>query len=351
MPTIKPVSVAAAKNRVRFWLDRFRSDLILDFGSANTRLLKNGELIWDQPTLIAWHEPKQTVLAVGQAASELKNKTNQAIRVVQPIKHGVVANLELASLYLQTVFKETSLDSHWYQFLPKLVTTTCPASASPVERRQLEQVLNRAGCQLVTLTTKSEAYASLPFLKRLQSGHGLIAVGAETLELAVYSDRELLFAETFYQPNHQDLTQAIQEVVLREYQLKIDLSTAQRLKHELATVATQPATDKLTVKGKDVQQQQIKTVKIEAAKLQVSLQELVKSWTKLINQFLSQISPVIMTQLQEQGFYLTGGGSQLAGLAQLLKEELKMPILASERPELDLVTSLWWRRQNQLKQN
>ncbi len=351
MPTIKPVSVAAAKNRVRLWFDQFRSDLILDFGSANTSLLKAGELIWQQPTLIAWHESEQTVLAVGEAAAELRNKTKPAIKVVQPIQHGVVANLELASLYLQTIFKEIALDGHWYQFLPKLVTTVCPFSASPVERKQLEQVINRAGCKLVNLMTKSEAYAFLPVLRRLGSSHGLISIGAETLEIAVFSDRELLLAKTFYQPNHQDLTRTVQQTVLQEYQLKIDFNTAQKLKHELVTVANQAVSDKLTVKGKDVQQQQIKTVKIEAAKLQSSLQKIARTWAKQINQFLGQVSPAMTTQLQEQGFYLTGGGSQLEGLPQLLQDELGMPVFMSKQPELDLVTSLWWRRQNQLKKS
>lgn len=345
MISFRPLSAVSAKNRTSNWFKRFQTDLALDFGSAQTRLLKDGNLVWHQPTIIAWHKQQEAVLAVGQEAADLTGKTSSAVELVEPIKNGVVVNLELASLYLRAVFKKIQVSNHWLHFLPDSLITSCPTQASPLEKEQLRQVIIKAGCQPLPIVSKSEAFSALISLSGIRATHGVLAVGAETLEIGVFSDQELLAAETLSDPNHQNLTRVIQDQVLTEYGLRVDWRTAQKLKHELGDVGFKSSSQKLTVKGKDIRDRDIVTVKVEAEKFQAPLQDLVLNWVQVIRQFLRQISPTAMTQLQEQGFYLTGGGSQLFGLPDFLSQQLQLPVVKSSQPELDLVEALWRYRQ------
>lgn len=341
------------RRRIKAWLDQLRTHLALDFGSANTRLMVAGELVWHEPTLLAWHQAEKAVVVVGTQAAQLAGKTSQAVQLVKPVESGVIADLKLAKLYLQAIFEKRQVQTKWYQLLPQALTTAVSQQSTPLEEEQLKRVLSQVGCRTPSkLKSKTQVLSSLPDLSSITGAHGVLAIGAETFEVGIFSEQTVVQAASFATPQSQDLTQAIQKRVLSEYGLRIDWQTAQWLKHELGAVrsnmgsvtsdsqAEKNSTRKLMVKGKHAQKQTVATAKVAAASLTPDLQNLVFVWSQKLKQFLQQVPPAVMTQLQEHGFYLTGGGSQLQGLDQFLTTQLQLPIIKSQQPELDLVQAL-----------
>src|SRR5687767_13970339 len=82
------------------------SDLAIDLGTANTLIGVPGEgLILDEPSVVAVAEDSQRVLAngcaVGQLSRQLMGRAPQSIRVVRPLKEGVIADFELCEAMLR----------------------------------------------------------------------------------------------------------------------------------------------------------------------------------------------------------------------------------------------------------
>ena len=53
---------------------------------------------------------------------------------------------------------------------------------------------------------------------------------------------------------------------------------------------------------------------------------------KATNEVLEDTPPELSADIVDKGLILTGGASQLTGLQELFKEELKIPILIAEDP-------------------
>jgi rod shape-determining protein MreB len=85
----------------------FKRKLAFDFGSSNTVVCENGNVIFDEPTMIAsFHGPNESIL--------IGNKALQAPQIgpckfVRPILHGYVNDYAAFEAYVKAVVKKLVL--------------------------------------------------------------------------------------------------------------------------------------------------------------------------------------------------------------------------------------------------
>ncbi|HEU0185714.1 MAG TPA: rod shape-determining protein, partial [Blastocatellia bacterium] len=73
-------------------------ELAIDLGAANTRIYLPGKgVVIDEPSVIAFDADSGKVAAVGREAKRLARRQPREIRIVRPIKDGVIADCEAAS--------------------------------------------------------------------------------------------------------------------------------------------------------------------------------------------------------------------------------------------------------------
>src|SRR3990167_3970704 len=107
----------------RFWdratavaaVDKF--NLILDLGSAQTKLSINGQVAWHQPSLALIHPISKTIVSIGQGREDIQVDDNQ-VMMTTPVSWGAVNDLDLAVAYLEWILNKvwsTQPRRHWWR--------------------------------------------------------------------------------------------------------------------------------------------------------------------------------------------------------------------------------------------
>ena len=94
----------------------FRQELAIDLGTANTLIIKDGEVVVDEPSIVAINRKSGETIAVGSKAMQMHEKTHENIKTIRPLKDGVIADFQaedgirdsVASRGLGDVYKRQS---------------------------------------------------------------------------------------------------------------------------------------------------------------------------------------------------------------------------------------------------
>ena len=71
------------------------NDMGIDLGTANTLVYIKGQgIVVDEPSVVAIRDDNNEILAVGQKARDMVGRTPENIIAIQPVKEGVIADLE-----------------------------------------------------------------------------------------------------------------------------------------------------------------------------------------------------------------------------------------------------------------
>src|SRR5215510_12411659 len=92
------------------FLHKFSRDLAIDLGTSNTLVFVRGEgIVINEPSIVSIHESDHSVLAVGNEAKAMIGRTPPEIRVIQPLKNGVIADFEMTEKMLTCFIAQTQL--------------------------------------------------------------------------------------------------------------------------------------------------------------------------------------------------------------------------------------------------
>lgn len=317
-----------------FFARQLKLKLSLDFGSSRTRIMANHQLVWDQPTLLAWHTRLRVVVAIGDKAAALRGKTPTQIELIAPVQKGVIAELDYATAYLKAALDQLSEQKKITPWIVASCRVALPTNASPLEKDQLKQVLDQVGFKVKQVVTKTEAVVMLAPFKKITQSHGVIDFGAQTTDLGIFVGTGLFKGVTLNSITGDDFTQVIIDQVLAEYQLQIGWGMAEEIKNQLSSSSV------MTIRGKDTPTQLVKVIRVEAKSFQAQFDNLAETLLSELKVVIDGLPTEVVTQLQEQGFYLTGGGSQLANWSDLIKKTWQLPTIISPTPYLDVVKGL-----------
>ena len=79
----------------------FSEDLAIDLGTVNTRVYARGRgIVVNEPSAVALDDSTGEVQAVGREAKEMLGRTPGRIRVIKPLKDGVIADFKVTEKML-----------------------------------------------------------------------------------------------------------------------------------------------------------------------------------------------------------------------------------------------------------
>ena len=157
-------------------------ELAIDLGTANTLIIYNGKVVVDEPSIVALDVHTGKLVAIGQQARQMHEKTN--IRTIRPLKDGVIADFNATELMLRGMIKKVKTSGSL--FAPSLRMVICiPSGSTNVEIRAVRDSAEHAGGREVYMIYEPMAAALGAGLDvEAPEGNMVIDIGGGTTEIA-----------------------------------------------------------------------------------------------------------------------------------------------------------------------
>jgi len=178
------------------WAEKFSDDLAIDLGTANTLVFVRGEgIVLTEPSIVAIHEADHSIIAVGREAKAMLGRTPSNIRVIRPLKDGVIADFDITERMLGYFISQTH---RWQRtILRPRVVVGVPSGITQVERRAVRDAAMHAGARAVYLVEEPVAAAMGAGLPIQEPGGNLIVdIGGGTTEVAVISLAGVIYCKS-----------------------------------------------------------------------------------------------------------------------------------------------------------
>lgn len=88
----------------------------------------------------------------------------------------------------------------------------------------------------------------------------------------------------------------------------------------------------MVIRGRDLSTGLPKSVRVNASEVREALSPLLNQITRAIADMVEETPPELLGDITQRGIFLTGGVSQLPGLARLVEESVKIPCTVMEDP-------------------
>jgi len=310
-------------------LNFLSNDIGIDLGTANTLIfVKNRGIVVNEPSIVAIEENSGKVLAVGHQAREMFGRTHQEIITIRPLKDGVIADFEATEIMIREFIKKAKVNRI---SIGKIVVCV-PSGITEVEKRAVRDNAERAGAREVYLVAEAMASAvgiGLDIEKPM--GNMIVDIGGGTCEIAVISLGGIVL-HTSIRIAGDEMNEAIVQYFKKNYNLLVGEKTAEMLKCEVGSVM--PLNDEITaqVKGRDLIDGIPKTVEVNSAEIREALMDPVNSIIESIRLTLERTPPELASDILDHGIIITGGGSLLLKLDELIQKETQLPVNIAEDP-------------------
>ena len=87
----------------------FSRKLGLDMGTVNVLICDRGQIVLQEPSLVALTAEEERIVEIGQPAREMLGKTDdEDIQVVRPLRDGVIADYEVTEAMLRHFFSKVA---------------------------------------------------------------------------------------------------------------------------------------------------------------------------------------------------------------------------------------------------
>src|SRR5246127_3132780 len=315
-------------------LGALSSDMAIDLGTANTLVYVKGRgIVLNEPSVVATinRGGKKQVRAVGNDAKMMLGRTPGNIEAIRPMRDGVIADFEIAEEMIKHFIRKVH---NRRSFANPMIIVCVPSGSTAVERRAIQESALSAGARRVYLIEEPMAAAigaGLPVSE--PTGSMVVDIGGGTTEVAVLSLGGIVYSRSV-RVGGDKMDEAIIAYIRRNHNLLVGESSAERIKKEIGSAC--PPEDGegriMEIKGRDLMNGVPKELVIAERQIAESLAEPVGAIIEAVKVALEATPPELAADIVDKGILLTGGGSLLAGLDRVLREETGLPVSIADDP-------------------
>ncbi len=313
----------------------FTQELAIDLGTANTIIISDDQITVNEPSVVALDRQSEKMIAVGEQAKLMYEKTNDKIRVIRPLRDGVIADFNACEQMMRGLIKMVHRGKRLFSPSLRMVIGV-PSGSTEVELRAVRDSAEHAGGRDIYLLFEPMAAAiGIGIDVNAPEGNMVVDIGGGTTEIAVISLGGIVSNNSIKMAG-DDFTTDIKDYMSRQHNVKVSERMAERIKIHVGAALTDlenPPED-YVVHGPN----RITTMPME---IPVCYQEIAhcleKSVAKIEQAIISALEktpPELYADIVKNGIYLTGGGALLRGLDKRLTDKINIPFHVAEDPLL-----------------
>ena len=305
-------------------------DIGIDLGTTSILVYAKGKgIVLKEPSVVAYDKDADRIRAIGEEARQMIGRTPGNITAIRPLRQGVISDYLITERMLK-YFIQKAMGRR--AFRKPRINICIPSGVTEVEKKAVEEATYQAGAKEVTLIEEPVAAAigagidiTVPF------GNLIVDIGGGTTAIAVISLGDTVVSSSLKVAGN-DFDQAIIRYVRRVHNLFIGEQTAEAVKIRIGGAYPRPQTDTMEVKGRNVITGLPKTVTLTSEEVREALKETTAQIVEAIHGVLETTPPELAADIAERGIILTGGGSLLEGLEELIEETTGINTMTAENP-------------------
>lgn len=310
-------------------------DVAVDLGTANTLVYVKGQgLVLNEPSMVAVDTRSGQVVAVGHEAKRMWGRAPKNIRLVRPLKDGVIADFDVCEQMLKQFLQRVST-SRWSK--PRVIVAV-PSEVTGVERRAVQDAAEFAGARrpvyIIEEAMAAAIGAGLPVHE--PSANLIVDIGGGTTEVAVISLGGIVTAHSV-RVGGDELNEVIITMFRQDFDLDIGVNTAEEVKIQLGSAWPLEQEIVGDVGGRDTKTGLPRTQEITTQHVRESIDEVVLRIVDAIKKTLERTPPELAADIISHGLVLAGGGALLAGLSERVTHETGIQAYIAPEPLLAVV--------------
>ncbi|AHI54302.1 cell shape determining protein MreB [Spiroplasma sabaudiense Ar-1343] len=302
----------------------------LDLGTSNVLAYVAGQgIVYNEPSIMAYDNYTNSLVALGNDAYEMVGKTHEGIRMVIPIRDGVISDLEATSDLLKSIFARLRMTNSWKN---SIVLLACPSGVTELERDALKKVAMSMGAEIVLVEEEVKMAAIGAGLNiDLPRGHLVLDIGGGTTDVALISSGEVVVSKSIRVAG-TSFDMEIQKYVRSEYNISIGEKTAENLKKQIGSLVKYPGERVMQIYGRDIVSGLPKEARITSDEVRNVLLNAFSKITDLLIEVLEATPPELAGDIMKLGITICGGGALIRNVEKYFYDIFQIPAKIAPDP-------------------
>ncbi|MFA6831578.1 MAG: rod shape-determining protein [Bacteroidaceae bacterium] len=313
----------------------FTQEIAMDLGTANTIIIYEGKIVVDEPSVVALDRRTEKMIAVGDRAKKMHEKTNENIRTIRPLRDGVIADFYACEQMMRGLIKKVSTRGHLFSPSLKMVIGV-PSGSTEVELRAVRDSAEHAGGRDVYLLFEPMAAAmGIGLDVEAPEGNMIVDIGGGSTEIAVISLGGIV-CNSSIRIAGDDFTADIQQYMSRQHNVKVSERMAERIKIHVGAALTEleDAPEDYIVHGPNRITALPMTIPVCYQEIAHCLDKSIAKIETAVLSALENTPPELYADIVNNGIYLAGGGALMRGLDKRMQDKINIPFHVADEPLL-----------------
>ena len=306
------------------------TDIGIDLGTASILVYIRGKgVVLKEPSVVAFDRDTNKIKAIGEDARLMLGRTPGNIVAVRPLRQGVISDYTVTEKMMK-YFIQKALGRKTFR-RPRIAVCV-PSGVTEVEKKAVEDATYQAGAREVSIIEEPIAAAIGAGIDISRPcGNMIVDIGGGTSDIAVISLGGTVVSASIKIAG-DDFDEAIVRYMRKKHNLLIGERTAEDIKIKIGSAYKRPEPDYMEVRGRNLVTGLPKTIKVSSEETEEALKESTMQIVEAIHGVLEKTPPELAADIADRGIVLTGGGSLLRGLEELIAEHTGINTMTAEDP-------------------
>ncbi len=306
------------------------TDIGIDLGTASILVYIRGKgVVLKEPSVVAFDRDTNKIKAIGENARLMLGRTPGNIVAVRPLRQGVISDYKVTERMMK-YFIQKAMGKR--TFRKPRVAVCVPSGVTEVEKKAVEDATYEAGAREVSIIEEPIAAAIGAGIDISRPcGNMIVDIGGGTSDIAVISLGGTVVSASIKVAG-DDFDEAIVRWMRKKHNLLVGERSAEDLKIKIGTVYDVGEETFMDVRGRDLVTGLPKTITVSSKETEEALREPVNQIVETIHSVLEKTPPELAADIADRGIVLTGGGSLLRGLEELIYSRTGINTITAEDP-------------------
>ncbi|MDY4875042.1 MAG: rod shape-determining protein MreB [Eubacterium sp.] len=305
-------------------------DIGIDLGTASILVYVKGKgVVLKEPSVVAFDRDTNRIKAIGEEARLMLGRTPGNIVAVRPLRQGVISDYTVTEKMLK-YFIQKAVGKQ--RFRKPLISICVPSQVTEVERKAVEDAAFQAGARDVKIIEEPIAAAIGAGIDIARPcGNMIVDIGGGTSDIAVISLGGTVVSASIKIAG-DDFDDAIVRYMRKKHNLLIGERTAEDIKIRIGSAYPRPESVTVDVRGRNLVTGLPKTITVTSEETEEALKDTTSQVVEAVHSVLEKTPPELAADIADRGIVLTGGGSLLYGLEELIESKTGITTMTAEDP-------------------